>query len=82
LPRPRPLTEDERETIRHVLYYYGHPAGWAPGGFTELLLKAYQKADPGNKARLRQGFPEMAEAMDVVMNSMTGIKDLAERLES
>lgn len=77
----RAVTPEQEEIIRHVLWYFNERGGWEPGGFTQLILRAYQKADPGNRARLRRGFPEYAEAMDLVLNSMGGIKQLAQQLE-
>lgn len=74
------LTEEEVETIRFVLGYFGYKGGWQAGGFTQLIMQAYQKADPQNKARLRLAFPILAEAMDTVLDSLTGIKELAARV--
>ena len=75
------MTPDQEEVIRHVLGYFGASGGWEAGGFTSLMMRAYQKADPGNKARIALGFPELAEAMDTVMNQMDGIQKLQERLQ-
>lgn len=75
------LTEEQEDAVRSVLFYFGHPSGWESGGFTTLIMQAYQKADPSNRARLRMAFPVLAEAMDTVINNMTGIKELAERLD-
>lgn len=66
--------------MRCVLGYFGQDGGWKPGGFTGLMLRAYQKADPGNKARIRLGFPDLADAMDLAMNDLSGIEQLQTRL--
>jgi hypothetical protein len=54
-----------------------HPlAGWSdlclalggsPDSFTGRLLELIQKADPGNKRRLRLGFPQHVAALDLWM---------------
>lgn len=75
------VTETQKEVAGWVLHYYGVPGYYPPGGFTALILQAYQKADPGNKWRLRLGFPEIAEAMDLVDHDEDGINKLAERLK-
>ena len=72
-----PMTADD---ARHVLYYFRHAGGMQPGGFTELILQAYQKADPGNRRRLRCGFPGLAEAMDTVLRG-GGVEELARRAD-
>ena len=72
-----PMTADD---ARHVLYYFRHAGGMQPGGFTELILQAYQKADPGNRRRLRQGFPGFAAAMDTVLRG-GGVEELARRAD-
>lgn len=77
----RDLTEEQIEAARHVLGYYGAEGGWQAGSFTQNILRAYQGADPGNKARLRRGFPEIAEAMDLVDNHPNGIEKLQLRLK-
>lgn len=74
------LTEEQIENTRYVLGYFGYKGGWQAGGFTSLIMQAYQKADPGNRARLRLGFPVLAEAMDTVLSSRQGIKELAARV--
>lgn len=75
------LTEEQLEITRYVLYWYGHPKGWSPGGFIETLMSAYTKADLTNKARFRLGFPELSEAMDLVNNQLGGLDKLAKRLD-
>ncbi|HJW01591.1 MAG TPA: hypothetical protein VJ617_21065 [Arthrobacter sp.] len=69
------------DVIRNVLHYFGEPGGWPAGSFTSNIMRAYQGADPGNRARLRLGFPELAEAMDLVLGSMEGIDKLRDRLK-
>jgi hypothetical protein len=74
------VTPEEEEVARYVLGYFGADGGWEAGGFTSLIMRAYQKADPGNKARLRLGFPELTACMDTVLNSQGGIKQLQDKL--
>lgn len=52
------------EDAQHVLWQFGHPAGRQPGSFTQLLIQAAMKADPGNLARLAQGFPSLVGAVE------------------
>jgi hypothetical protein len=70
------MTEEQKNAARMVLGYFGAEGGYEPGGFTSLILRAYQKADPGNRARLRLGFPELADMMDACMNTESGVADL------
>ena len=74
------MTPEEQEVARYVLGYFGAEGGWHAGGFTQLMMSAYQKADPGNKQRIRMGFPELADAMDTVLGSTGGIKRLQAKL--
>lgn len=71
----------DEQVIRHVLYYFGDEKGWEPGGFTLLILRAMQKADPLNFLRLSVAFPEEAKAMRLVLGSTEGIKELADMLQ-
>lgn len=70
------MTEDQKKKARMVLGYFGAEGGIQPGGFTSALLTAYQKADPGNRARIWMGFPEEADMMYACMNTESGIADL------
>ena len=79
--RPKP-SDDEKQAIHHVLYFYDAPGGYEPGSFTQHLMIAYSQADPQNKAKLRLGFPEIAWAMDMVSQVPDGIKVITERLEA
>lgn len=51
------------EDARHVLWTFGHPAGRQPGSFTEHLIAAITKADPGNQAKLAAVFPSLVGAV-------------------
>ena len=46
--------------------------GGSEDSFTGLLLLLMQKADPGNLARIRQGFPEHVRAWET-WNSMSPV---------
>lgn len=74
-------TEGELEAAQHVLSFYRYRNGvyQDPNSFTGLILHAYSKADPGNKARLAQGFPELAAAMNKVNRG--DIEELAKLLD-
>lgn len=74
------MTEEESNMARMVLGHFGATGGYEPGGFTSLLLRAYQKADPMNRARLRLGFPNQAAMMDACMNTESGVADLQKQL--
>jgi hypothetical protein len=73
------FTEDQQDAAHWVLSYYGVPNHYPPGGFSGLIIQAYQKADPGNKAKLRASFPELAEAMDIVQRDPEWKQTLAAR---
>lgn len=60
----------------HVLWHYGHPDGQQPGSFTEHIVIAAHKADPGNRERLRAGFPGIVEAVEVGIQHPRGIDEL------
>lgn len=75
------MTEEEKAIARMVLGHFGAEGGYEPGGFTSLLLQAYGKADPSNRARLRLGFPVQAEMMDACMNTEHGVAALQKLLE-
>jgi hypothetical protein len=70
----------EKQVIRHVLWYFGDERGWEPGGFTQLILTAMQKADPENFLRLSVAFPQEAKAMRMVLGDIDGIRELADML--
>jgi hypothetical protein len=70
------MTEEEKAIARMVLGHFGAAGGYEPGGFTSLLLQAYGKADPSNRARLQAGFPVQARMMDACMNTENGVRDL------
>jgi hypothetical protein len=70
----------EKQVIRHVLWYFGDERGWEPGGFTQLILKAMQMADPENFLRLSVAFPQEAKAMRLVLGDHDGIHELADML--
>lgn len=48
---------------RHVLWFFGQDGGEPPGGFTNSLLLAINRADPANLERVRAGFPGYVAAM-------------------
>lgn len=75
------LTKDQKDAAHWVLFYYGQEGYYEPGGFSYLIIQAYQKADPGNKSKLRAVFPEIAEAMDLVDSHPNGIEKLKLRLK-
>lgn len=51
---------------RHLLGHYGYAGGWQPGGFTTSLIRAWEKADGGNRRRLRMGFPALGLAVGLL----------------
>jgi hypothetical protein len=57
--------------------------GGSRDSFTGLLLVLFQKADPGNLARLKRGFPEVhaAWAMWSAMSPVPTPRQLREALE-
>ncbi len=61
---------------RDVLGYFGNEHGWQAGGFTQALMHAYGKADQSNRARIALGFPALAEAMRLAMDTPGGIAAL------
>jgi hypothetical protein len=73
------FTETQQEVADWVLHWYGVPGHPPAGSFSTLIIAAYSKADPGNKARLRLGFPEIAEAMDLVNKDKDWQSKLEER---
>ena len=51
--------------------------GGSENSFTGLLLVLLQKADPGNVARIRRGFPEIVRAWET-WNSMSPVPTAAQ----
>ncbi|MFI5664627.1 hypothetical protein [Streptomyces sp. NPDC051684] len=49
----------------HVLFHTGH-GGYPAGSFTTALLRAWEQADYANAARLAQGWPAYAAALELV----------------
>jgi hypothetical protein len=59
-----------------VLWFFGHPAGRAPGRFTELLLDAMACADESNRARLVAAFPHFGWPFLMAKSARNGVQDL------
>lgn len=69
---------------RHVLGVQGYSGGHGAGSFTEALIHAIGQADPMNRAKLAQPFPEYVAAMRLIMDDMNGVEivqDIAARRE-
>lgn len=64
--------------IREVLYFFHAEGGWAPGSFAESLISTFARADAMNFARLREAYPDYAEAVALAMN--VGIDALSSHL--
>lgn len=60
---------------QHALFVFGS-GGVQPGGFTLALFTAIQKADPMNRIKLAQGFPEHVEAYRLAAEEFDGIETL------
>ena len=58
--------------------------GGSHDSFTGLLLVLFQKADPGNYARLKDAFPEQAQAYEtwMAMSPAPTFAQLREALEA
>lgn len=61
-----------------------HFLGGSESSFTGLLLLLLQKADPGNVARIRTGFPEIVEAWETwnAMSPTPTWRELREALKT
>jgi hypothetical protein len=58
------LPDDHKVHLWHELCL---ALGGSPDSFTGLLLSLIEKADPGNLARLRAGFPRQVAAWEIWM---------------
>ena len=72
-------TPDEKHVARDLLGYYGYPGGYAPGGFTTVLIHALERADMWNTERLLMGFPHWRRPLEVLRTE--GGNVLSQRLE-
>lgn len=72
-------TPSQVHAARDLLGYYGHAEGWTPGGFTNALLAAFERADMLNRSKLLAAFPEFKPALTVA--ALTGLDDLADRIK-
>ena len=72
LERPVEPAEIEATAAHHVLWLYGHELGMKPGGFVQLLLKAWFQADMVNFAKLAEQWPEYGRVMHLWKNVVGG----------
>ena len=70
------------EVACDVLGYFGNEHGWQGGSFSQALMSTYGKADQSNRARIALGFPYIAEAMRLAMDTPDGIAVLVERVSA
>lgn len=63
------------EAAAHVLHHLHIEGGWPAGGFFQALLKAWDRADPRNSARLTQAFPAHGAAIHT-LTEPGGVKKL------
>jgi hypothetical protein len=57
--------DDFDDMARSVLGFYGYEGGVQPGGFVTALIKAWEKADLSNRARLAQAFPVLGDVIAI-----------------
>lgn len=65
------------QAAHHVLFV-SEGLGVQPGSFTTSLIETMFRADPINLARLGQGFPDEAIAVDLYKNHTGGREALLE----
>lgn len=65
----------KEEAARHALWSRRDPRGWEPGSFTQSLFLTWGRADESNKARLRNAFPIVSDAFDILQRE--GVPGLA-----
>jgi hypothetical protein len=62
---------------RHVLAHFGE-GGYRAGTFTMSLIETIARADPPNKARLREVYPAYVDAVWIAQNELDGCAQLKE----
>lgn len=70
-------TVEVQHAARDLLGYYGFDGGYGPGGFTTKLIRCWESADAGNRARLALAFPAMAVAISALTESRAALYRLA-----
>lgn len=69
------VTQIPAHVAAWVLSYYGE-GGYAPGSFTQPLIRAMVAADPVNFYKLSREFPEIAAAIRTVAHEPGGVQRL------
>lgn len=73
------LTRDvDAVTAAHVAHFYEPTVGYAPGSFTEQLIKTIVLADPENRQRLAFGFPLYVYAITACKDVEGGLERIIE----
>lgn len=54
-----------------ALGYYNLPGGWQTGGFRTSLIATFGRADPTNRRRLADAFPELAYVLELIDQDKT-----------
>ena len=70
-------TENEAPAItpqiaNHVLWFFSHDEGYAPGGFFAAFYELASRADKDNLANLELGFPAQINAFKMGRGEVTG----------
>lgn len=63
------------ETANHVLWHFGH-GGYQPGIFTQHLINALTTADPINKTKLGDAYPDYIAAVIAIQYDPDGVANL------
>ena len=71
----------DEEAVCSVLWFFGHPGGWAPDWFRLALLEAMSRADEQNMGRLACGFPAEAFWVSVLKDRDDGLMLAARALD-
>ncbi|GAA2803515.1 hypothetical protein [Streptomyces showdoensis] len=64
------------EVAAHVLFHYGRDGGYQAGSFTEQIIKAIDMADPGNRFKLTNSYPDYVAAVVAIKYDPAGVTRL------
>ena len=74
------LTDSDVEDIRHFLFFFGDSSnGLKAGRFTTSIMEAISCADPSNRSKLKQVYPNLVKTFEVIQLP-NGVESLVKAL--